>query len=94
MALGAKGVISVLSNLYPEKIQHLTQTALAGDMTKAAQLQLELQPLLDLVFCDVNPIGIKAAMEICGYDCGGCRLPLTTLSPLQKQQLLQYFMLS
>ena len=54
--------------------------ALDGDFDTAADLQGNLLPLNDLLFCEVNPIPVKAAMKIIGYDCGECRLPLTELS--------------
>ncbi len=80
MALGAKGVISVLSNVMPLETQTMAQAALAGDFDTAAALQCSLLPLIDLLFREVNPIPVKAAMEILGYDCGSCRLPLGKLS--------------
>lgn len=79
MALGGKGVISVLSNVFPEETQALAKAALDGDFDTASALQIRLQPLVELLFCEVNPIPVKAAMKIMGYDCGDCRLPLTTL---------------
>lgn len=79
MALGAQGVISVLSNVLPIETQAMCKAALAGDFDTAAALQMELQPLIELLFCEVNPIPVKAAMGIIGFDCGGCRLPLTPI---------------
>lgn len=76
MALGAKGVISVLSNVLPEETQTMAQAALAGDFDTAADLQGRMQPLVDTLFREVNPIPVKEAMRIVGYDCGNCRLPL------------------
>ena len=81
IALGGSGVISVLSNLLPEKTKALADSALDGDFDTAADLQLRLLPLIELLFSDLNPIPVKAAMKIIGYDCGDCRLPLTTASP-------------
>ena len=79
ISLGAKGVISVLSNVVPLQTQAMAQAALAGDFYTASAIQIELQPLIELLFCEVNPIPVKAAMKIIGYDCGQCRLPLTNL---------------
>ncbi len=79
MSLGGLGVISVLSNVAPVETQAMAQAALAGDFDTAAALQTELLPLIDLLFCEVNPIPVKAAMGILGYDCGTCRLPLTPM---------------
>jgi len=80
MALGGTGVISVLSNILPVETQALAQAALDGDFDTAADLQIKLLPLIELLFCEVNPIPVKAAMKLLGYDCGECRLPLTSLS--------------
>ena len=73
MSLGGSGVISVLSNVLPVETQALAKAALAGDFDTAAALQLELQPLIELLFCEVNPIPVKEAMKIIGFDCGNCR---------------------
>ena len=86
-ALGAKGVISVASNLIPHKMRDLTGAALDGDFDTAADLQRKYQCLMDLLLCQVNPIPIKAAMEMAGFDCGPCRLPLTGLSAEYRNQL-------
>ena len=91
ISVGAKGVISVLSNLLPTQTQAMTQAALAGDLDTAATLQQELQPLVELLFCEPNPIPIKAAMKYIGYDCGTCRLPLTELSKENQKRLDVYF---
>lgn len=81
MALGASGVISVLSNVVPLETQAMALAALNGDFDTAAALQVELQPLVDALFADVNPIPVKAAMKLMGFDCGSCRLPLGPLPP-------------
>lgn len=87
ISLGAKGVISVLSNVLPVRTQAMAQAALAGDLDTAAALQQELQPLVELLFCEPNPIPVKAAMRYIGYDCGSPRLPLTELSKENKERL-------
>ena len=87
ISLGAKGVISVLSNILPVQTQAMAQAALAGDLDTASSLQQELQPLVELLFCEPNPIPVKTAMKYIGYDCGACRLPLTELSSENKQKL-------
>lgn len=76
MALGAKGVISVVSNVLPEETLAMTAAALDGDFDTAGDLQCQLLPLIDALFREVNPVPVKAAMEVLGYDCGHCRLPL------------------
>ena len=80
MSLGGKGIISVLSNVAPIKTQAMALAALDGDFDTAAALQIELLPLIEALFCEVNPIPVKAAMKLLGYDCGECRLPLTPLT--------------
>ena len=89
MALGGKGVISVMSNILPVQTQALAKAALDGDFDTASSLQMELQPLVELLFCEVNPIPVKAAMKLLGYDCGGCRLPLTNLSEENRRKLAE-----
>ena len=87
IAMGGKGVISVTSNVAPVQVQAMARAALDGDLDTAAALQLRLQELNELMFCEVNPIPVKAAMKRIGYDCGGCRLPLTPLSPENQRRL-------
>jgi len=87
MSLGGAGVISVLSNVAPEKTIAMANAALDGDFDTAAALQIELLPLIQALFSQVNPIPVKAAMREIGFDCGGCRLPLTDLSPEKLEQL-------
>ena len=79
MALGGSGVISVLSNVLPVQTQALCHAALDGDFDTAADLQLKLLPVIEALFCEVNPIPVKAAMKIMGFDCGICRMPLTPI---------------
>ena len=87
ISLGGVGVISVLSNVVPEKVKLLTDAALDGDFDTAAALQSDLGELNDAVFSEVNPIPVKAAMKLIGFDCGSCRLPLTNLSAKNIQWL-------
>lgn len=91
MSLGANGVISVLSNVLPVETQAMTSAMLSGDLDTATALQQQLQPLIDLLFCEVNPIPVKAAMKHLGFDCGKCRLPLTELSIENQKSLDQFF---
>lgn len=79
MSLGGQGVISVLSNVLPMETRLMAQAALDGDFDSAGALQCSLLPLIELLFSEVNPIPVKAAMKLIGYDCGGCRLPLTEM---------------
>ena len=80
MALGTKGLISVVSNIEPEITGSMIGAALDGDFDTATALQLSLLPLIDALFQEVNPIPVKAAMAIIGYDCGSCRMPLCSPS--------------
>ena len=89
MALGAKGVISVLSNVVPVETQAMCRAALAGDFDTAAALQLQLQPLIEALFYEVNPIPVKEAMKLIGYDCGTCRLPLCAMGAENRKKLEQ-----
>ncbi|MDR2647120.1 MAG: 4-hydroxy-tetrahydrodipicolinate synthase [Oscillospiraceae bacterium] len=76
IALGGKGVISVLANVAPEIAHQIAALAVAGDIAGSAALQLEWLDLCNVLFCDVNPIPVKAAMRMQGLDVGDCRLPL------------------
>lgn len=87
MALGGLGVISVLSNLYPETVVRLTGLCLAGRYREAANLQAALMPIIDALFCEVNPIPVKAALNLMGRDVGGLRLPLCDISPANREIL-------
>ncbi|MBR4692965.1 MAG: 4-hydroxy-tetrahydrodipicolinate synthase [Oscillospiraceae bacterium] len=88
MALGAKGVISVASNLAPEAMSELTRLCLAGDYRDAAALHFEYLALMDALFMDVNPIPVKAAMAAAGLCSGELRLPLTELGADKQARLL------
>ena len=87
MALGAKGVISVLSNVCPKETAFMAQAALEEDYKTASRLQCQMLPLIEALFADVNPIPVKVAMELIGLDCGPCRLPLGPVSQQVKQRL-------
>ena len=91
IALGAKGIISVASNVTPEMTIAMTEAALDGDLDTASALQTELLPLHELLFCEANPIPVKAAMGCIGYDCGACRLPLSPLSKSNEARMIEYF---
>lgn len=87
MALGGLGVISVASNVVPAQMQAMVRASLAGDFAGAAGLQQKLLPLMELLFCQVNPIPVKAAMAMVGYDVGSCRMPLDELTPANGARL-------
>ena len=77
MSLGGKGIISVASNVIPSFVTKMTTEYLNGDSTLAAQMQLDLLPLINALFAEVNPIPVKKACEIIGLCKGDIRLPLT-----------------
>ena len=83
MALGARGAISVAGNLLPENMVSMARLCLDGNFDRAAKLQLQLLPLIDALFSEVNPIPVKAAMKLVGKDAGEVRLPLVPLSEPQ-----------
>lgn len=87
MALGAKGVISVLSNVAPRLAHDIAQYGLDGDFKKSAELQLKYIDLCNALFCDVNPIPVKEAMCMMGCDVGRCRMPLSPLNDKNRELL-------
>lgn len=89
MAVGFHGVVSVASNLIPDKMVRLSNLCAQGDFAKARSIHLELLPFFRALFIEPNPIPIKAAMELCGMAAGKCRLPLTELSATGKEILLK-----
>ena len=80
MALGAKGVISVVANVAPKLMVDMTHLCLAGDYASASKLQIENMDFIDSLFLEVNPIPVKAAMNLIGMEAGGLRLPLCDMS--------------
>ena len=88
MAMGGKGVISVLSNLMPRETSDMCHRWLQGDTETAAALQCEYLPLINALFCEVNPIPVKAAMAAMGFCENYVRLPLTPMEPAHEAQLL------
>ena len=89
LSLGGKGVISVLSNVAPRQTHEICQLFFDGKVAESRQLQLQLLPLINALFSDVNPIPVKEAMNLLGWHCGECRLPLTTMQPQVREQLAQ-----
>src|SRR5699024_2924273 len=80
MALGAKGVISVASNIIPEVMVEMSHLCLNNDFEAASRLQIQYMDLIDALFLEVNPIPIKTAMNLLGMDAGMLRLPLCETS--------------
>ena len=88
LSLGGCGVISVLSNLMPRETSKMVKDYLAGDILSAREAQLRLIPLINALFCEVNPIPVKAAMAAMGYCENYLRLPLTTMECDHEEKLL------
>ena len=89
LALGGKGVISVVSNVAPELVHNCCQAFFDRDTAKACALQLEMLPLEEALFCEVNPIPVKYAMNVLGWNAGECRLPLVEPSDAHKAKIDQ-----
>ena len=87
LSLGAKGVISVLSNVAPRETHDICASFFAGDIAGSRALQLKALPLIEALFCEVNPIPVKKAVNLMGMEVGGLRMPLTELSEAHTVQL-------
>lgn len=87
LSLGGIGVISVLSNIAPKNTHEMVQSFLDGNIKKATKLQLDAIDLISSLFCEVNPIPVKEALNMMGYNCGIPRLPLVEMSNSGKQRL-------
>ncbi len=88
LSLGGKGVISVLSNIMPAETSDMCKRFFEGDVEGARKLQLDLLPLVNALFCEVNPIPVKAAVSAMGYCENYLRLPLTPMSEDKEKKLL------
>jgi 4-hydroxy-tetrahydrodipicolinate synthase len=89
VSLGAKGVISVTANLIPEFTSTMIHSYLNGDIKKARDMQINLIPLVKALFCEVNPIPVKEAMNILGWNAGPCRLPLCEMSEANHNKMVE-----
>ena len=87
MALGGSGVISVLSNVAPELAHDIATTYLEGDVKKSCRLQLQAIELIDALFCEVNPIPVKTALNLMGKEVGPLRAPLCTMEAANEEKL-------
>ena len=87
LSLGGLGVISVLSNLYPKFVHEMVMDYLTGNWQKACSSQLNALPLIKSLFCEVNPIPVKYALNRIGFNCGIPRLPLIELSDKNKERI-------
>lgn len=87
LSLGGKGVISVLSNVAPQETHDICAKFFESDVKGSLELQLKAIPLIEQLFCEVNPIPVKKAMKLMGMDCGSLRMPLTELTPQHEESL-------
>lgn len=87
LSLGGKGVISVLSNIAPRQTHDICAAYFRGDVKTAAKLQLDAIPLISDLFCEVNPIPVKAAMNLMGKEVGPLRMPLTEMESQNQERL-------
>lgn len=87
LSIGAKGVISVAANIVPKEMQRLCSLYFEGKNLEAARKQIELFPLIDALFSDVNPIPVKEALNMLGKEFGPCRLPLCEMEEAKKEHL-------
>ena len=87
LSLGGVGVISVLANVAPKKTHDMVASYLEGDVVTSRKLQLEALPLCEALFCEVNPIPVKAAMNLMGFEIGSLRRPLSEIEPEHLEKL-------
>ena len=87
LSLGGKGVISVLSNVAPKDTHDICAYYLNGDVKKSCELQLKAMDLVKALFCEVNPIPVKHALNLMGYEVGPLRGPLTPMEPANLEKL-------
>lgn len=89
MAMGGKGVISVVANVAPRKMHELCAAFAAGDLAKARSLQYETEELFECLFSEVNPIPVKKAVNLLGFAAGPLRLPLTEMTPAKAEKMAE-----
>ena len=87
LSLGGKGVISVLSNVAPKETHDMVAKFMKGDVQGAIKLQLDAIELISALFCEVNPIPVKTALNLMGYEVGACKLPLCDMEPKNLETL-------
>ena len=87
LSLGGKGVISVLSNILPKETHDMVASYLEGDVAKSCEMQLKYFDLVKALFCEVNPIPVKKALNLMGMEVGGLRLPLTEMEDANAKRL-------
>lgn len=94
LSVGGKGVISVVANIAPKDMHNLVEAFLSGHIDESVKLQFKINALVEVLFTEVNPIPIKTALNLIGFDVGELRLPLTSMSEpnltLLKKRLFEY----
>lgn len=88
LSLGGKGVISVVANILPNEMSTMVHAYLDGDLEKAKELQIKMIPLVKALFSEVNPIPVKEAMTILGWNTGSCRLPLCGMTKPNRDKMV------
>lgn len=89
LSIGSMGLISVVSNVIPKQVADVARLFFKGDSVKAAELQEDILSLINIMFCEVNPIPVKKAMQLIGLDSGIVRAPLTELEPHHTKELIE-----
>lgn len=89
LSLGGVGVISVLSNIAPRETHDMVAKFLDGDIAGSRDIQLKLFPLINALFCEVNPIPVKKAVNLMGFEVGELRMPLTEMEPQNAERLIR-----
>ena len=87
MSLGGNGVISVLSNVAPKETHDMVMKYLEGDVKGSCEIQLKAMDLVEALFCEVNPIPVKTALNLMGMEVGPLRLPMTEMEPANLERL-------
>lgn len=88
LSLGGLGVISVFANVCPHECHEILEKYFSGNLEDARNIFLHANDLMNQLFCDINPIPVKEALNIIGFECGRCRLPLSTLTEANKNELV------
>lgn len=89
LSLGGKGVISVLANVAPQYVHDMCAKFFAGDIAGSCKMQLDAMPMVEKLFCEVNPIPVKMAMNLMGFEAGPLRMPLTRMTQAHAAELAQ-----
>ena len=87
LALGGKGVISVVADILPRQTHDMVRLWMEGDYEGSRRMQFELMPIIKELFSEVNPIPVKTALNDMGFDCGPLRLPLIEMQPANHERL-------